>query len=89
MKETWLEGEYKYTVRVHEGNSMYTDAESIYRVARKSTIVDANGQGSGLEYLGTDGNWYSESVLKEFYKDGSRNPLFNEEASKMTHIPVD
>ncbi|OPX42923.1 hypothetical protein CLHUN_32470 [Ruminiclostridium hungatei] len=88
MKETWIEGDYKYTVRVHEGNTAYTDADSIYRVSRKNTVTDANGQGNGLQYLGTDGKWYSESVLKEFYKDGSKNPLFNETASKMTHIPV-
>lgn len=86
MKEVWTEGDYKYTVRVHEGNATYTDAKSIYRVSRKSNIV--NGQGSGMEYLGTDGNWYSERVLKEFYKDGSKNPLFNENASKITHISV-
>lgn len=88
MKENWIDGDYKYTVRVHEGNSTYTDADSIYRVSRKSTVVDEFGQGRGLEYLGTDGNWYQESVLKEFYKDGSINPLFNESASKMTHIPI-
>ena len=86
MKEVWTEGDYKYTVRIHEGNATYTDAESIYRVSRKSTVI--NGQGSGMEYLGTDGNWYSERVLKEFYKDGSKNPLFNENASKITHISV-
>ena len=88
MKEVWTEGGYKYTVRVHEGNSTYTDVQSIYRVSRQSTVVGTNGQGTGLQYLGTDGNWYSESVLKEFFKDGSKNPLFNEAASKMTHIPV-
>lgn len=88
LKEVWVEGDYKYTVRVHKGNPAYTDANSIYRVSRKSTILDANGQGKGLEYLGTDGNWYSESILKEFYKDGSLNSLFDEGASKMTHIPV-
>ena len=88
MKEVWVDGDYKYTVRVHKGNPTYTDADSIYRVSRKSTVLDSNGQGKGLEYLGTDGNWYLESVLKEFYKDGSLNPLFNEGASRMTHIPV-
>jgi len=88
MKEVWTEGDFKYTVRVHEGNPAYTNADSIYRVSRQSTILDANGQGMGLQYLGTDGNWYAESVLKEFFKDGTKNPLFNEVASKMTHIPV-
>ena len=86
MKEVWLEGDYKYTVRIHEGDPMYTEAKSIYRVARKKVIKGANNQGSGLEYLGVDGNWYHESLLKEFYKNGNRNPLFNEEAAKLTHI---
>jgi hypothetical protein len=64
MKETWIEGDYKYTVRIHKGNTQYTNSQSIYRVSRQSTILDANGQGNGLEYLGTDGNWYHESILK-------------------------
>ena len=88
LKEVWVEGDYKYTVRVHKGNSKYTDAESIYRVSRQSTVLDEHGQGTGLEYLGTDGNWYHESVLTEFFKDGTPNPNFNEAAAKMTHIPV-
>lgn len=88
LKEVWVDGDYRYTVRVYKGNPAYTNADSIYRVSRKYTILDANGQGKGLEYLGTDGIWYPESVLKEFYKDGSLNPVFNEGASIMTHIPV-
>lgn len=43
---------------------------------------------TGLEYLGTDGNWYHESVLKEFLRGGSPNPIFNEDAARMTHIPL-
>ena len=43
MKEVWIEGDFKYTIRVHEGNSAYTNAESIYRVSRQSTVPDANG----------------------------------------------
>jgi hypothetical protein len=39
--------------------------------------------------LGTDGEWYPESCLKEFFKDGAKNPLFNENASKITHMPVE
>lgn len=88
MKEVWVEGDYKYTVRIHEGNSAHTNAESIYRVSRQSTILDSNGQGTGLEYLGADGNWYHESVLKEFLRGGSPNPIFNENAARMTHIPL-
>ena len=88
LKETWIEGDYKYTVRIHEGNTKYTDASSIYRVSRQSTILDANGQGTGLEYLGTDGNWYRQSVLTEFFKGGTPNPDFNENAARITHIAI-
>ncbi|MBD5463888.1 MAG: RHS repeat-associated core domain-containing protein [Lachnospiraceae bacterium] len=88
LKEVWIEDDYKYTVRVHEGNSKYTNADVIYRVSRQSTILDEHGQGTGLEYLGTDGNWYHESVLIEFFKGGTPNPNFNDVAAKMTHIPV-
>jgi hypothetical protein len=88
MKEVWVDGNYKYTVRIHEGNSEYTNAESIYRVSRQSIILDSNGQGTGFEYLGTDGNWYHESVLKEFNRGGIPNPSFIEEAARSTHIPL-
>lgn len=88
MKDVWIEGNYKYTVRIHEGNSIHTNAESIYRVSRQNTILDSNGQGTGLEYLGIDGNWYHESILKEFLRGGTQNPIFNEAAARMTHIPL-
>ena len=88
MKEVWAEGNYKYTVRIHEGNSVHTDADFIYRVSRQNSIIDSNGQGTGLEYLGTDGNWYHESILKEFNRGGISNPSFNENAARLTHIPV-
>ena len=88
LKETWIEGDYKYTVRIHEGNTKYTDTSSIYRVSRQSTILDANGQGTGIEYLGTDGNWYHQSVLTEFFKGGTLNPDFNENAARITHIAI-
>ena len=88
LKETCIEGDYKYTVRIHEGNTKYTDASSIYRVSRQSIILDANGQGTGLEYLGTDGNWYRQSVLTEFFKGGTLNPDFNENAARITHIAI-
>lgn len=88
FKETWIEGDYKYTVRIHEGNTKYTDASSIYRVSRQNMILDSNGQGNGLEYLGTDGNWYHQSVLTEFFKGGTPNPNFNENAARITHIAI-
>jgi hypothetical protein len=81
LKQTWTEGEYKYEVRVHAGESQYTNSQSIYRVSRK--VV-----GHGTEYLGTDGDWYHESVLKEFFRNGQPNPNFNLDAVKMTHIPL-
>ncbi|MCI8408973.1 MAG: hypothetical protein HFJ09_06835, partial [Lachnospiraceae bacterium] len=88
LKETWIDGDYKYTVRIHEGNTKYTNSSSIYRVSRQSTILDANGQGTGLEYLGTDGNWYHQSVLVEFFKGGTPNPDFNQKAARITHIAI-
>lgn len=53
------------------------------------TVLDANGQGTGLEYLGIDGNWYYQSELVEFFKGGTPNPEFNENAARITHIPID
>ena len=88
FKEFWTEGDYKYTVRIHPGNPKYTDASAIYRVSRQNIVLNENGQGGGLEYLGTDGVWYPERILKEFFKDGSLNPIFNENASRVTHIPL-
>ena len=88
MKETWTEGQYKYVVRIHEGNPKYTTANTIYKVSRQSLIVDSNGQGTGLEYLGTDGNWYHKSVLTEYFKGGIPNPEFNEYAAQVTHISI-
>lgn len=75
-------------MRIHEGDPRYTDADSIYRVSRQKAILQSNKQGTGIEYLGTDGNWYHESILKEFFKDGSRNSNFNDEAVRLTHIPL-
>ena len=88
MKEIWIDGDYKYTVRVHAGNSSYTDSSSIYRVSRQSTTFGSNGRGTGFEYLGTDGNWYHESVLKQFNRGGTLNSSFSEEAARLTHIPL-
>ena len=82
MKEVWIGGDYQYTIKVYEGNSSYTDSSAIYRVSRQSTTFDSNGQGTGLEYLGTDGNWYHEFVLKQFNRDGTLNSNFNEEAAR-------
>ena len=39
-------------------------------------------------HICTDGNWYHESVLKQYFKNGI-NPKFNEKAARLTHIPLD
>lgn len=54
----------------------------------RQRIFLGSGQGTGAEYLGTDGNWYHSSVITEFYRDGSLNPNFNEEAARNTHIAI-
>ena len=82
MKESWTAGGYKYEVRVHEANPEYGKEGSIYRVSRQKLGTNANGQGYGTEYLGTDGVWYHTSTLKP------QNPSYNAEAAANTHIPV-
>ena len=90
LKEKWTDGEYNYEVRIHKGNSKYTDADSIYRVSRqKVPDPDPKVQGSGKEYLGSDGKWYHERELIEFNKNGTPNPLYNEHSAEVTHISVD
>lgn len=89
LKQIWIDGEYKYTVRIHKGNTEYTSSELIYRVSRQ-IITNSNTkiQGSGLEYLGTDGIWYHTSVLIEYFRNGEPNPNYNAEAARITHISV-
>ncbi|THF81686.1 RHS repeat-associated core domain-containing protein [Cohnella fermenti] len=89
LKHPWTANGYVYEVRIHPGNSQHTNAGSIYRVSRKSVPnSDPKVQGSGTEYLGTDGKWYKESELKEFFKDGTKNPNFNATGAKNTHIDL-
>ncbi len=58
LKQKWTDGDYNYEVRVHPGEEQYTSSESIYRVARKRVpSTDPTVQGTGTEYLGSDGNW--------------------------------
>ena len=52
------------------------------RVSLQKLETNANGQGYGAEYLGTDGVWYHTSTLKP------QNPSYNAEAAANTHIPV-
>ncbi|WP_245233347.1 adhesin, partial [Paenibacillus maysiensis] len=89
LKHPWTADGYVYEVRIHPGNSQHTNAGSIYRVSRKSVPnPDPKVQGSGTEYLGTDGKWYKESELKEFNKKGDLNPNFNVTGAKNTHIDL-
>ncbi|GGJ30437.1 pre-toxin TG domain-containing protein [Paenibacillus hunanensis] len=81
FKEKWTEGDYKYEVRAHEAESQYGKTGSIFRVSRQKP-------GEGTEYMDSNGNWYHESTLKETYKDGRPNPLFNENAARGTHIQL-
>lgn len=84
LKQSWIDGEYKYEVRIHEGNSNYTNAKRIYRVSRqKIPSSDPRVQGSGTEYLGSDGIWYHTSVLKP------NSPTYNQKAASITHIPLE
>ncbi len=76
----WEANGYKYVVRSHPGNKRYTQAEKVYRVSRQGKILDKHGQGTGTEYLGTDGNWYAERVLK---RDNANA------GAKLTHIPLE
>ncbi|MBC1350148.1 hypothetical protein HCX58_10945 [Listeria welshimeri] len=88
LKQKWTHGDYNYEVRVHPGDPKYTDAKKIYRVSRKTKPVPGK-QGSGMEYMDKNGNWWHQSELREFNGDGTLNPLFNHEAAKNTHIPTD
>ncbi|MDE7422511.1 MAG: hypothetical protein K2N51_02270 [Lachnospiraceae bacterium] len=84
LKQSWIDGGYKYEVRIHEGNSNYTNAKRIYRVSRqKIPSSDPKVQGSGTEYLGSDGIWYHTSVLKP------NSPTYNQKAASITHIPLE
>lgn len=86
LKETWIEGGYKYEVRIHPANPEYGQSGNIYRVSRQKQGVKANNQGYGTEYIDSDGNWHQTSTLKPG-KNGN-NPSYNAEAARKTHINV-
>ncbi|HCN47918.1 MAG TPA: hypothetical protein DIT10_02265 [Chryseobacterium sp.] len=88
LKQKWTYGEYNYEVRVHPGDSKYTEAKTIYRASRKLKPIQGK-QGSGIEYMDKNGKWWHQSELREFNGDGTLNPLFNKDAAKNTHIPMD
>ncbi|MPN61875.1 hypothetical protein SDC9_209620 [bioreactor metagenome] len=60
----------------------YVKTGSIYIVSRQNVEIP-----TGVEYMGTDGNWYHTSVLKPG-KNGNINANFNNEAAEMTHIQL-
>lgn len=77
-KNGWEDTNYSYEVRIHPGEKKHTDAEFIYRVGRKGKARDAHGQGPGIEYLGSDRNWYFK---RDIQKDDA--------LAKLTHIPLE
>jgi hypothetical protein len=87
MKQSWIEGGYKYEVRVHAGENSYTNAQSVYRVSRQQ-IPTPGVEGTGTYYLGTDSNWYHTSVLKPTNVLGESNPFYNANAASITHISL-
>ncbi|SOD21490.1 RHS repeat-associated core domain-containing protein [Variovorax sp. YR752] len=80
LKQSWLDGGYKYEVRAHPANPAHGSTGSIYRVSRQMP-------GQGTEYMDIHGCWHHESTLKEFFKGGANNPNFNSAAAADTHIP--
>jgi len=80
MKETWKDGDYKYSVRLKHAKGEYGRKGTELRVSRQK-------KGSGTEYLDKEGNWHHESTLKPGRK-GNTNPKFNEKAAKDTHIQL-
>ncbi|MCL2422045.1 MAG: hypothetical protein FWD03_09325, partial [Defluviitaleaceae bacterium] len=87
FKHTWTAGGYRYTVRIHPGDSRHTAARSIYRVSRQR-IPTPGTQGTGTSYLGTDGNWHHSSTLNAVNRDGTANARYNANAARITHIPL-
>lgn len=75
FKTEWMEGKYKIEVRAHLGNLQYTNAKMIYRVSRHLN-------GSGVEYLGSNGIWYHTSMLKP------TSQAYSAFAATVTHIPI-
>jgi len=85
LKQPWTHNGFKYEVRIHEGDTRYTSAKTIYRVSRQQILPPGSPpgtQGTGTFYLGTDAQWYHTSVLKP------NNPLYNRNAAQITHIPL-
>ena len=80
-KYTWSDGSTKYQIRIHAGNSQFTNSKYIFRMARQT-------YGKGWQYLGLNNKWYKETILRQFFKGGVTNPNFNEVGAIMTHLPI-
>jgi len=88
LKQSWVDAATgtKYEVRAHPADPAYGKTGSIFRVMKKEPGLDAKGQGKGVHYLDSAGNWHHESTLKPG-KSGN-NPKFNPTAAKDTHIEM-
>ena len=82
LKQKWSADGFDYEVRIHAADPDHGKSGSIYRVARRSQGVDANGQGAGWEYLDNKGNWHHTSTLKP------NSPTYNAQAAADTHIEL-
>jgi len=77
----------KYEVRIHPADPAHGKSGDIFRVGRKMPGVDANNQGSGLQYLDKHGTWHHESTLKAGPAN-QPNPTYNPQAAADTHIEI-
>ena len=68
-------------IGVHEAETQYGKSGSIYRLGRQKPS-------NGTEYIDSNGKWHHESTLKETYKDGRPNPLFNKNTARNKHIQL-
>ena len=84
-KQKWSEGGFDYEVRAHPAEQQHGKTGTIYRVQRRKQGTDANGQGSGWEYMDEDGKWHPERTLKPG-KPNQPNPTYNDAAARGTHI---
>ena len=87
FKEKWTDvtSNVKYEVRIHPANPQYATGD-IFRVARKRPGLNAQGQGLGMEYLDSNGDWHNTSKLKPGYPNGTVNPDFDVNAARDTHM---
>jgi hypothetical protein len=89
FKQSWMEGGFKFEVRIHPADQRYSMSGSIYRVSRQvvPSVIDPSKQGSGLEYIDATSKWHHQMTLKPGQLSNP-NPLFNSAAAKSTHIDL-